>query len=63
MDRDINICYCIGVNSGNIIDKIDAGCTTFSEVRRETGLGGGCGRCVDHGREIFEQIMKERNEK
>lgn len=39
------LCSCNNVGTGNLINKINAGCTNFNELCSSTGAGLGCGSC------------------
>lgn len=58
MDRNEQICNCMGVSYGEIVDAIKANnLTTVEQVGDETGAGTGCGGCQDK----IEAILKEIN--
>lgn len=48
------VCSCNGVGKGNIIQKIESGCTDFKELCQSTGAGTGCGSCRPEVKEILE---------
>ena len=49
------ICLCEAVNSGKIIEVIDAGARTIAEVGRECGAGTDCGKCKRNIRSLIEE--------
>ncbi len=57
MDRDEQICNCMGVTCGEIVDAVkDGNLTTADEVGEVTSAGTACGACVDTIQEIIDEI-------
>jgi ferredoxin-nitrate reductase len=48
------ICSCNSVGEGNLIQKLEAGCSDFLQLTRMTGAGTGCGSCKPETRKIFD---------
>ncbi|SMY09173.1 nitrite reductase large subunit NirB [Flavimaricola marinus] len=53
LPADAEICGCNGVCKGRIVEAIEAGATTLSEVRAQTKASGSCGTCTG----LVEQVM------
>jgi bacterioferritin-associated ferredoxin len=49
------VCLCEAVTSGSIVDAIDSGARTVSEVGALNGAGTACGKCVRNIHLIIEQ--------
>jgi len=57
MSEDVHICYCNGINKGEIVKAIkEKGLTTVDEVSDETSAGAICGGCVSDIEEILEEV-------
>lgn len=39
------VCRCYDVNSNDILDAVNQGCTDINEVRKTTRAGTACGKC------------------
>lgn len=58
MDNDMEICTCMGITKGEIVNAIkEKGLTTVEEVQDATEAGTICGSCVPD----IEDILKEVN--
>jgi bacterioferritin-associated ferredoxin len=53
--RGVWICLCVAVNSGRILEVIDAGATTVREVSSATGAATDCGKCARSIHLLLEQ--------
>jgi len=53
------VCSCNNVGSGNIENRIAAGCTELSEISAATGAGTGCGSCRVEIKKILEKKLQE----
>ncbi|MEO6456314.1 MAG: molybdopterin-dependent oxidoreductase [Ginsengibacter sp.] len=51
------ICSCGGVGKGNIINKINEGCTELKSLCQASGAGMGCGSCRTEVQEILEELL------
>lgn len=59
MNRDEQICNCMGVSRGEIMDAIKAGgLKTVEEVGEATSAGTGCGGCQPLIQEILDEMNK-----
>ncbi len=59
MNRDEQICNCMGVSRGEIMDAIKAGgLKTVEEVGEATAAGTGCGGCQPLIQEILDEMNK-----
>ncbi|RYZ67155.1 MAG: (2Fe-2S)-binding protein [Proteobacteria bacterium] len=47
------ICVCKNVSDRQIAREAGGGCASFRELQARTGLGTGCGSCVDHAMDCF----------
>lgn len=52
------ICSCGGVGEGNIINKINEGCTELKSLCQASGAGLGCGSCRTEVQAILEKELK-----
>jgi len=52
------VCSCNNVGSGNILNKIEAGCNTLKELCDSTGAGTGCGSCRPEVKRLLEESLK-----
>ncbi len=66
MANDEQVCGCIGVTKGDIINSIAAGYDTFETMQADTGCATGCGGCGSVAKQIFsftsgtELVTKEK---
>lgn len=51
------ICSCGGVGEGNIINKINDGCTELKALCAASGAGQGCGSCKPEVQEILNSML------
>jgi len=62
MNRDEIVCRCEEVTYGEIVDAIDLGCGTISEIRKKTRCG--MGFCQGRScRSIVSKILAEKTGK
>ena len=54
---EVWVCLCEAVTSGSIVDAVDAGARTVSEVGQANGAGTVCGKCA---RNIYLLIEQHR---
>lgn len=47
------ICNCKGIDE-ELLDRLKSEGYTLDEVREITGLGSGCGGCLDDARDIYD---------
>ncbi|CAM3405896.1 nitrate reductase [Aquirufa ecclesiirivi] len=52
------ICSCNGVGEGNLVKKIDAGCTDHLQLCQLSGAGMGCGSCRPEVKSILDRTLK-----
>lgn len=50
------ICLCRAVSDRVILGLIDQGARDFKNLRKECGVGGGCGKCV----RVVKELISER---
>lgn len=53
------VCSCNNVGEGNIIKKIEEGCTSVAEICQLTGAGMGCGSCKPEVKAILNNMLVE----
>lgn len=53
------VCACNNVGEGNIIKKIEEGCTDATELCKLTGAGMGCGSCKPEVKAILNKMLVE----
>jgi ferredoxin-nitrate reductase len=53
------VCSCNNVGEGNIIRKIEEGCSTVAELCQLTGAGMGCGSCKPEVKAILNNMLVE----
>lgn len=57
------VCSCAGVGEGNIINKINEGCTELKTLCQAAGAGMGCGSCRPEVQAILEkELARAENE-
>jgi bacterioferritin-associated ferredoxin len=56
---DVWVCLCEAVTSGSIVDAVDAGARTVSEVGAANGAGTVCGKCARNIRVLIDQHQAE----
>ena len=49
------VCLCKGITDKAIRDKVDAGASSFAQVRRELELASQCGKCAVLARDIYNE--------
>ncbi len=52
------VCSCNNIGEGNIVNKINEGCTDFKTLCQASGAGIGCGSCRPEVKEILEKQTK-----
>jgi ferredoxin-nitrate reductase len=57
------VCSCGGVGEGNIINRINEGCTELKALCAASGAGQGCGSCRPEVQAILEKMLKEAEAK
>jgi len=70
MDKDTEVCFCMGVTLGEILEAIENGACTLEELMNATDAGTACGLCKspeddpDGEREIhLTEILEQAKEK
>jgi ferredoxin-nitrate reductase len=53
------VCSCNGVGEGNLIAKIEAGCTDHLQLCQLSGAGMGCGSCRPEVKAILQRNLKQ----
>lgn len=53
MDRNEEICHCMGVTYGEIVDAIKSGADSVEKIQEATNAGTGCGGCIPQLEEIL----------
>ena len=57
------VCSCNNIGEGNIINKINEGCTDFKTLCQASGAGMGCGSCRSEVKAILEQHVNSHRVK
>jgi nitrite reductase (NADH) large subunit len=61
-DSDVPVCSCEHVSRGRLVEAIDAGSTTISELKAVTRAGTGCGGCVPLVEDLLRDELTRRGE-
>ncbi len=56
MSNDEQICGCMGVDKGDIVNAVAGGCNTFEVLQEETGCSTGCGGCTSVAKQVFSSV-------
>jgi bacterioferritin-associated ferredoxin len=51
------ICVCNAITDREIRQAVELGATTMLELRRNLGVAGNCGKCVDCARDILRDEL------
>lgn len=57
------ICSCKNVTKKDIKKSIENGAISFKEVKQETHLGKGCGKCKKKAKKIVTKALKKMKSK
>ncbi len=60
--RRMYICLCHAVTDRAIVDAVDRGVRSYSELSFSTGCGTQCGSCAKTARQIFKEAIDARSE-
>ncbi len=60
MKKDILVCRCKKVATGDIMKAVANGADTFEKVQEETKVATGCGACTKKAKEVFEEILSQQ---
>ena len=55
------ICHCYKVSKKDIKNAIASGTSTFKELKKETKISKGCGKCKKKGKKYFKKQLKKWN--
>lgn len=53
------ICSCRNVTKKDIKDAIKNGTSTFKELKQETKITKGCGKCKKKAKKVFKKLLKK----
>lgn len=56
MADDEQVCGCLGVTKGDIVNAVANGCDTFESMQEETGCATGCGGCASVAKQVFSFV-------
>ncbi len=56
MTDDEQVCGCLGVTKGDIVNAVNNGCSTFELLQEETGCATGCGGCSSVAKQVFSFV-------
>jgi ferredoxin-nitrate reductase len=54
------VCSCNGVGEGNLIQKIEAGCSDHLQLCQLSGAGMGCGSCQPEVKALLDRTLKQK---
>ncbi len=54
------ICSCLNVSKGDIIEAVDNGCCSVSELKASTGASTGCGGCAALLKDVLDNELESR---
>jgi len=49
------VCICNGITDRQIREVADAGCRSVAELTMRTGVGAGCGSCLDLAAQLLDE--------
>lgn len=55
------ICLCHAVTDHAIVEAVENGVSTYSELRFSTGCGTQCGSCAKTARQVFNDALEARD--
>ena len=55
------VCICKAVSEKKVLRAVDAGATTLKDLREQTGLGTGCGKCVPQAYQLLRDTLDQRH--
>ena len=53
------VCICKGITDKSIEDQIHSGTSSFSEIRKNLGLGSCCGQCASYAKELISNKISQ----
>jgi len=53
------ICPCKDVTKKDIKEAIKDGATTFKDLKKETKIASGCGKCKKRAKKTFKKLLKK----
>lgn len=56
MPNDEQVCGCLGVTKGDIVNAVANGCGSFDDLQEETGCATGCGGCSSVAKQVFSFV-------
>ncbi len=59
MKKDILVCRCKKVSTGDIMKAVENGSDTFEKVQEVTKVATGCGACTTKAKEVFKEIISK----
>ncbi len=62
MNREKVVCPCYKVTKGDIIDAVEAGASSFKEVKKVTKAGKGCGKCKKKVKKLTKKLLAKEKE-
>jgi len=57
------ICKCYDVTKKDIKKAIKDGATSFKDVKKETKISSGCGKCKKKAKKITKKLLKKQKNK
>ncbi|EJL90795.1 bacterioferritin-associated ferredoxin [Herbaspirillum sp. CF444] len=56
------VCVCNNISEGKIHQAVNAGMTSMSELRKELGVGAGCGKCHTCAKHVLRECLSNSNQ-
>ncbi|WP_027406737.1 (2Fe-2S)-binding protein [Anaerovibrio sp. RM50] len=60
MNRNKEACHCKNITYGMIEDAVNAGCTSYEELKEKLRFGTSCGKCQDFIHYLLRDIKESR---
>ena len=57
------ICHCRHVSEQDIINAVNKGVKTFTELQKMTSASGGCKGCFSKVMDFFQRLLREKRNK
>lgn len=55
------VCLCKAITDRQVRHAVTSGAVSMRELRRQLDVCAGCGKCGSRVRQVFDQILTERN--
>ncbi len=61
--RNRTVCGCHRVTAQDIVNAVENGAKSFSDVQAITKVGTGCGNCVEGNKAMVEYLLRKKNKR